>query len=380
MSDILDRAPKVSAPFAEAGPRPKPGILDIAPYVGGKARANGFAHPLKLSSNENILGCSPRARAGYTEAADGLQLYPDGRSDGLRAAVASHFDLEPERLIFGCGSDEVFTLLAQVYCEPGDNVVQGQYGFQAYRIAGRAAQAEVRFAPEPRFKLDVDEVLRKVDARTRIVFVANPANPTGTWNTRAEIARLHRSLPSHVVLCLDGAYAEFVEDPDWCDGLDMARGAQNIIATRTFSKAYGLAGLRVGWGYAPVAMIDAMDRIRAPFNVNVPAQAAALAALDDEAFLERSRALVREERPRLASALDVLGLVTEPSQANFVFARFPSEPGRNAAEAEAALADEGVLVRGLKTYGIGDGMRITVGLPEHNAQVIDILTAFLASC
>ena len=382
MSDTLDRAPALfpdlAPETAAAGPRPKPGILDIAPYVGGKAKAEGFAHPLKLSSNENILGCSPQARAAYLEAADRLNLYPDGRSDGLRAAVAQRFGLEPERLIFGCGSDEVFTLLCQVYCQPGDNVVQGEYGFLAYRIAGRAAQAEVRFAPEPRFKLDVDEVLRRVDDRTRVVFVANPANPTGAWNTRAEIARLHRSLPSDTILCLDGAYAEFVEDPDWCNGLDMARGAQNIIATRTFSKAYGLAGLRVGWGYAPEAVIDALDRIRAPFNVNLPAQAAALAALGDDAFLERSRALVREERPRLASALEALGLVTEPSQANFVLARFPDAPGRTAAEAEEALAAQGVLVRGLKSYGIGEGLRITVGLPEHNAKVVDILGAFLS--
>ncbi len=379
MSDTLDRAPKLASPRAGQGPRPKPGILDIAPYVGGKAKAEGFAHPLKLSSNENILGCSPQAMAAYAEAADQLQLYPDGRSDGLRAAVASRFDLEPERLIFGCGSDEVFTLLCQVYCEPGDNVVQGQYGFLAYRIAGRAAQAEVRFAPEPQLKLDVDEVLRHVDARTRVVFVANPANPTGTWNTRAEIARLHRSLPSDVVLCLDGAYAEFVADPDWCDGLEMARSAVNIIATRTFSKAYGLAGLRVGWGYASAAMIDAMDRIRAPFNVNLPAQHAALAALDDDAFLDRSRALVAEERPRLASALEGLGLAVTPSQANFVLARFPTASGRTAADAEAALAAQGVLVRGLKGYGIGDGLRITVGLPEHNARVIAVLAAFLSS-
>jgi histidinol-phosphate aminotransferase len=376
MSDTLDRAPALE--LAVGPPHPKAGILDIAPYVGGKSQVEGFAHPLKLSSNENILGCSPHARAAYVEAADRLHLYPDGRSDGLRGAIAGRFGLEPERLIFGCGSDEIFTLLAQVYCEPGDNVVQGQYGFLAYRIAGRAVQAEVRFAPEPRFRLDVDEVLRKVDHRTRVVFVANPGNPTGTWNTRPEIARLHRGLPSDVILCLDGAYAEFVEDPDWCDGLDMARSAANIIATRTFSKAYGLAGLRVGWGYASKAMIDAMDRIRAPFNVNLPAQAAALAALDDEAFLERSRALVREERPRLAEALEALGLVVEPSQANFVLVRFPTEPGRTAAEAEAALAAQGVLVRGLAGYGVGAGLRITVGLPEHNAKVVEVLDAFLA--
>ena len=264
MSDTLDIAPP------QAAPRPKPGLLDISPYVGGKAKAEGFEHPLKLSSNENILGSSVAASNAYASAGEQMHLYPDGRCESLRAAVAAKYDLEPQRLIFGCGSDELFTLLCQVYCEPGDNVVQGQYGFLAYRIAARAAQAQVRFAPEPRFKLDVDEVLRHVDERTRVVFVANPANPTGAWNTRAEITRLHSGLPGGAVLCLDGAYAEFVDDPHWCDGLDRARGAANVIATRTFSKAYGLAGLRVGWGYAPVAIIDAMDRIRAPFKCQHP--------------------------------------------------------------------------------------------------------------
>ncbi len=370
MSDTLD----IVSP---ARPRPKTGILDISPYVGGKAKAKGFEHPLKLSSNENILGCSPAATRAYVDAAERLNLYPDGRSDGLRAAVAARHDLEPERLIFGCGSDELFTLLCQVYCEPGDNVVQGQYGFLAYRIAARAAQAEVRFAAEPRFKLDVDEVLAEVDERTRVVFVASPANPTGTWNTRPEIARLHRALPPGVILCLDGAYAEFVDEPDWCDGLELARGAANIMATRTFSKGYGLAGLRVGWGYAPAAVIDALDRIRAPFNVNLPAQAAALAALGDDDFLRRSRALVHAERPWLAQALEALGLQIAPSQANFVMARFPLEPGRTAVEAEAALASQGVLVRGLAGYGVPDGLRITVGLPEHNRSVVELLDAFL---
>jgi histidinol-phosphate aminotransferase len=377
MSDTLERAPRPAAE-APARPRPKPGILDIEPYVGGKSKAEGFREPLKLSSNENILGPSPAAQAAYAEAAPRLHLYPDGRSDALRQALATRHGIEPARLIFGCGSDEIFTLLCQTYCEPGDNVVQGQYGFLAYRIAGRAAQAEVRFAPEPQLKLDVAEVLANVDARTKVVFVANPANPTGTWNTRAEIERLHRALPPQVILCLDGAYAEFVDDPDWTDGLELARQATNVIVTRTFSKAYGLAGLRVGWGYGPAAMIDAMDRIRAPFNVNLPAQTATVAALDDDAFLQRSRALVAAERPKLAAGLEALGLAPIPSQANFLLVRFPVEPGRTAADAEAALAAQGVLVRGLGNYQLADALRITVGLPEHSARVLDILRRFLA--
>jgi histidinol-phosphate aminotransferase len=256
-------------------PRPKAGILDIEPYVGGKSKADGVAEPLKLSSNENILGSSPLARLAFEQASSRLHLYPDGKANPVREAVAAEFRLEPERLIFGCGSDEVFTLLAQTYCEPGDNVIQGQYGFLAYRIAARSAQAEVRFAPMPNLRFDVDAALELVDDRTRLVFLDNPGNPTGTWLQRDEVERLHAGLPANCILVLDGAYAEFVDDPAYDDGLDLARGADNIVVTRTFSKIHGLGGLRVGWGYAPLEMISAMERIRAPFNVNLPAQAAA---------------------------------------------------------------------------------------------------------
>ncbi|MHB8283819.1 MAG: histidinol-phosphate transaminase [Caulobacteraceae bacterium] len=357
-------------------PTPKPGILDIAPYVGGKSSVSGFADPIKLSSNENVLGCSPAALAAYAATGAKLHLYPDGHANGLRAAVAEKNGLEPERLIFGCGSDEIFTLLCQVYCEPGDNVVQGQYGFLAYRIAARAAQAEVRFAPEPERRIDIDEILNLVDDRTRIVFVANPSNPTGTWNSREEIARLHDGLPANVVLVLDGAYHEFVDTADYDDGVALARRAENIVVCRTFSKLYGLAALRVGWGYAPVAMIDALERIRAPFNVNTPAQYAAIAALGDEDFLHRSRDLVLTWRPWLMQQFGDLGLEVLPSQANFLLVRFGDAPGRTAAEAEAFLASRGILVRGLAGYGLRDSLRITVGLEPHNRAVVEALRAF----
>jgi histidinol-phosphate aminotransferase len=256
-------------------------------------------------------------------------------------------------------------------------MVQGQYGFLAYRIAARAAQAEVRFAPEPEYRIDVDQVLAQVDARTRIIFIANPSNPTGTWLSGAEVRRLHAALPSDVILVLDGAYAEFVDDPAFEDGLELARTASNVVVCRTFSKMYGLAALRVGWAYATGAMADAMDRVRAPFNVNLPGQAAAIAALRDQDFLDRSRALVVEQRPRLEAGLRRLGLKVYASQGNFVLARFPAEPGRTAGEAEAFLASRGMIVRGLGGYQIPDGLRITVGLPEHVDAVIEGLAAFL---
>ena len=369
MTDTLDRA--------QSRPRPKAGILDITPYVGGKAKAAGFAHPLKLSSNENILGCSPLALAAYEAAGSSLNRYPDGRADTLRAAVSDRFALAPDRLVSGCGSDEIFTLICQVYCEPGDNVVQGEYGVQAYKIAARAAQAEVRFAPEPGLRLDVDAVLEQVDERTRVVFVANPSNPTGTWNTREEIERLHRRLPGEVVLVLDGAYAEFVSDPAYSPGFDLAREAENIVVTRTFSKAYGLAGLRIGWGYGPGAVIGALERVRAPFNVNGPGEAAAVAALGDQDFLDRSRALVETWRPWRAQLGGGRGLEVAPPQANCLLGRFPAAPGRTAAEAEDFLASRGILVRGLKSYGLDGALRITVGREADNRAVVEALTAFL---
>ena len=369
---ILDRA-------AADHPTPKPGILDIVPYKPGKSSAEGFAAPVKLSSNENILGSSPLARAAFVAAADRLHLYPDGRSSALRDAIAGRFRLEPERLVFGDGTDELLHLISQVYLEPGDNIIQGQYGFGAYAIGARACGGEVRFAPEPHLRIDVDEMLRLVDARTRLVFITNPANPTGTWITREELARLHAGLPPSVMLVVDAAYAEFNTDPAFDDGLDLARGAGNVIVTHTFSKIYGLAALRIGWAYAPADAAAAIDRIRPPFNTSIAAQEAAIAALADDAFTERSRVMVEQWRLWLAQQIGALGLEVTPSAANYVLVRFPTEPGRAAADAEAFLASRGYLVRGVAGYGLPEHLRITIGLEEHNRAVVDLLAEFLAS-
>ena len=308
-------------------PSPKPGILDITPYKPGKSEAKGFAHPVKLSSNENILGCSDAAKAAFVASAERLNLYPDGRSSALRQAISTHFRVEPERLVFGDGTDELLHLISQVYLEPGDNIIQGQYGFGAYAIGARACQAEVRFAPEPALRIDVDEILNLVDDRTRLVFVTQPANPAGTWLTTAELERLQAGLPSAVTLVVDAAYAEFCRDPRFSDGLDLARSAPNVIVTHTFSKIYGLAALRIGWAYATVEAADALDRIRPPFNTSIPAQEAAIAALADEAFKARSLELVEHWRPWLAQQLGGLGLEVTPSGANYVLVRFPTTPG-----------------------------------------------------
>jgi histidinol-phosphate aminotransferase len=363
--------------FAAPRPQPKPGILEISPYKPGKATAEGVVDPVKLSANENILGCSPKAREAFIGAADKLNLYPDGRGNILRAALAAHYRLEPERLVLGCGTDEIFALLNQTFLEPGDNIVQGEYGFGAYAIGARACQGEVRFAPEPNYRIDVDEVLAQVDERTRLVFIANPANPTGTFIDEAEVRRLHDALPPSVVLVLDGAYAEFCSDGRFSDGLDLARDAVNVVVTHTFSKLHGLAALRVGWAYAPAPVADALERIRPPFNTSIPGQLAAVEALADVAFQARSLAHVEQWRAWLAQQLGGLGLEVVPSAANFVLAQFPRAPGKTAAEAEPFLAARGLLARGVGGYGLPEHLRITVGLEAHNRALIDALAEFL---
>ena len=359
-------------------PEPKAGILDIVAYKPGKSLAAGFENPVKLSSNENILGTSPKAREAFLAAADRMHVYPDSRAGKLRAAVAAHFDLEPERLVFGDGTDEVLHLLNQVFLEPGDNIVMGVHGFSAYAIGARACQAEVRETAEPGCRLSVEAMLKAVDDRTRLVFVTQPGNPTGTFLPRAELHALHDGLPPTVVLVLDEAYAEFADDPSFDDGFALAHTSQNVVITRTFSKLHGLAALRVGWAYCPLHIADAMDRIRAPFNTSICAQEAAIGALADAEFQARSLEHVRRWRPWLTQQLGGLGLEVVPSQANFVLVTFPKTPGKTAAEAEVWLAQHGLIVRGVANYGLPDCLRITMGLEEHNRALIEALADFMS--
>jgi histidinol-phosphate aminotransferase len=370
MSQSPDRA-------AADRPVPKPGILDISAYVPGKAKVDGIEHPLKLSANENILGCSPRAKAAYSAAIDQLHIYPDSRATPLRQAIAAEFRLEPEQLIFGCGSDEIFHMLCQVYLEPGDNIVQGEFAFGAYAIGARACQAEVLSAPEPDYRVDVDELLKLVNDRTRLVFIANPGNPTGTYVGGEEIRRLHAALPKSVVLVLDGAYAEFVDDPAFEDGTDLARTSDNVIVTRTFSKLHGLATLRVGWAYGPAEMIGALDRIRQPFNTSIPGQLAAVEALADKDFQKASLDLLAQWRPWLAQQLGGLGLSPVPSATNFVLVGFPTTGPKSAQAAEAYLASRGLIVRGVGGYGLPHHLRMTIGLEAHNRAVVEALADFM---
>lgn len=360
-------------------PTPRPTILDITPYAPGKSSVEGVANPVKLSANENILGCSPAAKAAYLEAAADLAAYPDGRGGVLRSALAKRYRLDESRIILGSGSDEIFALLSQVFLGAGDNIVQGEFGFGAYAIAARANEAEVRLAAEPGYRIDVDAMLEQVDERTRIVWVANPANPTGTIISDSEMRRLHAGLPGNVILVIDGAYAEFVDDPTYSDGIDLARGEANVVVTRTFSKLHGLAALRVGWAFAPEAVSEAVNRIRPPFNTSIAGQAAAVAALADEDFQAKALAHVQRWRPWLTQQLGGLGLDVAPTAANFVLVGFPKAAGRTAKDAEAFLARRGLIVRGVAGYGLPDHIRITIGLEEHNRAVIDALSDFMKS-
>ncbi len=357
-------------------PQPRPGILEIQPYVGGKAKAEGANRAIRLASNENPLGASPAAVAAYREAADSLNRYPDGGAQALRQAIGRAEGLEPERLVCGAGSDELIQLLVRGYVGPGDEVLYSQHGFLVYPLATLAAGAKPVTAPETDLRADVDALLAGVSERTRIVFLANPNNPTGTYLGARELERLHAGLPDDVLLALDAAYAEYVGAEDYEAGAALVARTRNTVMLRTFSKIHGLAALRLGWCYGPAPVVDVLNRIRGPFNVSAPALAAGLAAIEDREHVARSVAHNAKQLASFREAVLALGLEAPPSAGNFLLVRFP-DPAKPAKEAEAWLAGEGVLARGMAGYGLPDCLRITIGLEEDMAAVIESLRDFL---
>jgi len=360
-------------------PEPRPGVLAITPYVPGKSAApvSGTVH--KLSSNETPLGPSPRAVEAYRELAGHLERYPDGSASKLRRAIGARYGLDPDRIVCGAGSDELLNLLAQAYLGPGDEAVYSEYGFLVYRIAILAAGGTPVVAPERGFTADVDALLASVTERTRVVFLANPNNPTGTYLPVAEVRRLHAALPPNVLLVLDAAYAEYVRRNDYEAGLELVATFDNVVMTRTFSKIYGLAALRLGWAYGPAHVIDALNRIRGPFNVSAAAIEAGAQAVADARFVEEARAHNDRWLPWLAEAIGQLGLEVTPSVGNFLLIRFPVESRRTAAEADAYLLSRGLILRRLDAYGIGDGLRLTVGSEAANHAVVAALEEFMAA-
>jgi len=353
-------------------PAPKPWIMGIAPYVPGRATSEDGRKVAKLSSNENPFGTPDAARAAYRDAAGHLERYPDAAAVDLRAALAAHYGVEAERLIYGTGSDEVLHLAAGTFAGPGDEIIHVRYGFAVYEIATRRVGATPVVVADRDYATDVDAILAAVTDRTKVVFVANPNNPTGTYSTRDEIARLHAGLPASVLLVLDQAYTEYLEPEDDDGGLELARTASNVLVTRTFSKIFGLASERVGWGYASPAIIDAMHRIRAPFAFSIGAQAAAIAALGDAGFVEHSRSHNREWRTWFAAQVDALpGLRAVPSKANFVLVLF--EGALTAEAAYKALMAAGYATRWLPGQGLPHGLRITIGTEAEMRDVVDVL-------
>ena len=359
-----------------SGPQAKSWIAQIAPYVPGKAATDDGRPLVKLSANENPLGTSAAARAAFARGSVDLATYPDPTAARMRAAIARCHGIEPDRVIYGTGSDELLHIAASAFAGPGDEVLYVRYGFSVYDIAARRVGATPVVAPDRDYGTDVDALLAAVTERTRVVFLANPNNPTGTMSSADEIARLHAGLRPDILLVLDQAYAEYLEADEDDGGLELARHAPNVFVTRTFSKIYGLAAERIGWGTASAEIIAILHRIRAPFNVTTAGQEAAIAAVEDEAWVEHSRAHNRQWRDWLTAEIGSMGnhgLHVVPSKANFLLVLFKGRLGAEAAF--KGLMDAGYATRWLPGQGLPDALRITIGTAEQTQDIARLLRA-----
>jgi histidinol-phosphate aminotransferase len=323
------------------------------------------------------LGPSANAVAAYRAAGEHLEDYPDGSAAALREAIGAAFGLDPDRIVCGAGSDDLLNLLARAYLTDGDEGIYTKHGFVVYPIATMGTGAKAVAVPEKDFTADVDAILKAVTPKTKIVFLANPNNPTGTYVPFDEVKRLQKSLPAHVLLVLDAAYAEYVQRNDYESGIELVATTDNVVMTRTFSKIYGLASLRLGWMYGPAHVVDAVNRIRGPFNVNGPAIAAGIAAIRDTAHVEKSRAHNTRWLAWLTEEIGKLGLPVTPSAANFVLIHFPETKGRTAKEADAFLTKRGLILRQVGVYKLPNALRMSVGTEEANRLVVQALKEFL---
>jgi histidinol-phosphate aminotransferase len=361
-------------------PQPKDWIMAIHPYVPGRSTTDDGRKVAKLSSNENPLGTAKEAIAAFGDARASLSRYPDASAAALREKIAAANGLDAARIIYGTGSDEVLHLAAGAYAGAGDEIIFVRYGFSVYEIAARRVGATPVVAPDKDYASDVDAILSCVSERTRLVFIANPNNPTGTFTPRDEIARLHAALPAHVMLVVDQAYAEYLDAADDDGALELAKTADNVIITRTFSKIYGLAAERIGWGYGPAVAIDAMHRIRAPFNITIAGQQAAIAALEAQSFVDHSRTHNAKWRAWLAEEIAKLsnkGLRVVPSKANFLLVLFEGQV--TAEQAYKALMEHGFIVRWLPGQGLPHGLRMTIGTEEETRGLLSALREILGA-
>lgn len=359
------------------GPQPREGILGIAPYVGGESKAAGQNRTINLSFNEGAFGVPPGARAAYAAVSGELHRYPDGGARELRRAIGARFGLDPAQIVCGAGSDDLIYQLCLAYGGSGTELVMSRHGFSVYEIAGIYAGCRVIKTPERQLTADVDAMLAAVSPATRLVFLANPNNPTGSMLPQREVERLRAGLPPDVLLVLDAAYAEYVDRPDFDAGTQLVDAGDNTVMTRTFSKIFGLGGVRLGWCYAPPGIVDVLNRVRGPFNVSLAAQAAGIAALAEPGWIEAGRAHNTHHRGWLTAELQRSGIRVWPSEGNFILADFGTI--EQAGAAHGAMAARGVIVRMMAGYGLPHCLRITIGTAEECAMVSDILSAFMSA-
>ena len=359
------------------GPVPNPGILDIQAYVPGESTVPGGRKPIKLSSNETPLGASPKAMAAYRAVADHIERYPDGSATELRNAIGAAYGLNPARIVCGCGSDELLNLLAHAYLGVGDEAVFSEHGFLVYKIVTLGNGAKPVITKAKNLVADVDAMIAALTPRTKIVFLDNPNNPTGTYLPFSEVRRLHAALRPDTLLVMDSAYAEYVRRNDYEAGIELVATSNNAVMTRTFSKIYGLAGLRLGWAYCPQGIADVLNRIRGPFNVTSAAIAAGVAAVGDKSHVETSIAHNDQWLPWVTAEIEKLGLKVTPSVGNFVLIHFPAEKTRNVEAADAFLKSRAIILRRVAGYGLPNCLRMTIGTADENRAVVAALTEFL---
>lgn len=371
MSDKATKSNKQSIPA------PKPGVMDIAAYVPGKSAAPKGVKLFKLSSNETPLGPSEKAISALETVSSNLALYPDGSATELKKAIAAVHGLNIDNILCGNGSDEILSLIGQTYLTPGDEVVYSAHGFLMYHIVALCNGAVPVIAEEENETANVDNLLGLVSDKTRLVFLANPNNPTGSYLSINEVRRLQQSLPGHVVLVLDAAYAEYVSRNDYEAGIELVSTSDNVIMTRTFSKIYGLAGLRIGWCYGPKPIIAALERVRGPFNLNSMAIAAGAAAIVDQAHVTRAADFNRKWVEWLTEKIESLGLRVTPSVGNFILIHFDEASGKSAQEADRFLTGRGLILRAVTAYGFDNALRMSVGTEQANQLVVAALSDFL---
>lgn len=353
----------------------KNSIYEITPYVGGESKSKKAGRVIKLSSNEGPFGPSPLAIKAMQEAAKQMHRYPDGACHDLRQALAHKNNIPADNIVCGAGSDEIIALLCKAYAGTGDEILYSEHGFLMYAISAKTAGAIPVSATEKDLKADVDSLAKAITNNTKILFLANPNNPTGSYLTRSEIIKLHSLMPKDVLLVLDAAYAEYVDDPDYTDGHDLVAKHDNIIVTRTFSKVYGMGGVRLGWAHGPDHVIDVLNRVRGPFNVSSEAQAAGIAALQDDGFIQKTLENNKKCLQTTKTAMENLNLKVYPSAGNFLLVNFGHAD--KAENLRLYLKDEGILIRQMGAYGLPTCLRISMGLEEEMELVIEAITVYI---